>query len=227
MTPNPQNIGAAPEEYPIRALVLAYNPSLLHPDMLGTVRQWRQSGSDSFETRCDLSNCCGGGNTWVARGNAIAIDPTPEQIAEERAKAGLPSQEGEALPEAKPKGPSPSEVTQPGEGVDLEAIEARANAASPGPWENEKDNRVIRWDEIGPHRGEVILETKHFPASTGRDCEFIAHARQDIPALIAEVRRLRSSNEGLRSALDGLFNGGWTKEAIETARAALGKAGAA
>lgn len=70
----------------------------------------------------------------------------------------------------------------------LSEMEEREKAASPGPWENEKDYRVIRWDEIGPHRGEAILETKHFPASTGRDCDFIAHSRQDLPKLIESLR---------------------------------------
>lgn len=56
--------------------------------------------------------------------------------------------------------------------LDLDAIEARVAAASPGPW-------VITGDN---------------PCSNG-DGPFIAHAREDVPALLAEVRRLRDRSD--------------------------------
>lgn len=80
---------------------------------------------------------------------------------------------------------------------ELAAIEARANAATPGPWEDyygevtSADDAVhFRWlacDSPSP-KWEGYQETEQ--AST--DSAFIAAARMVIPALIAEVRRLRA-----------------------------------
>ena len=101
-----------------------------------------------------------------------------------------------------------------GAGLDLDAIEARVRAATPGPWER----------RIGPREGYSIKEKAKYmrgcaidngeplqvliadsdrpgidylvPALTGdgplaeANAEFIAHAREDVPALVAEVRRL-------------------------------------
>jgi len=92
------------------------------------------------------------------------------------------------------------------ERLDLDAIEARANAATPGPWLN-ADKKDIGKDWL---IGSVIdcgttLELSDRIVTTDRlsglnvtsggaheDAEFIAHARTDIPALIAEIRALRS-----------------------------------
>ena len=60
--------------------------------------------------------------------------------------------------------------------IDLEAIRARAEAASEGPWYEEG---WFTEDEDGDY---VEIE----PA----DAVFISHAREDIPALLAEVERL-------------------------------------
>ena len=59
--------------------------------------------------------------------------------------------------------------------IDLEAIEARVKAASEGPWYEEG---WFTEDEDGDY---VEIE----PA----DAVFISHAREDIPALLAEVKR--------------------------------------
>jgi len=65
----------------------------------------------------------------------------------------------------------------------LAEIEARCNAATPGRWYHwEGDCRVIT---SGP-MGELCTNIAEC-ASVG-DTEFIAHARQDIPALIEAVR---------------------------------------
>lgn len=63
----------------------------------------------------------------------------------------------------------------------LAAIEARANVAQRGPW---------RPDIDGP--GMVYAGALNWQ-DTGGNADFIAHARTDIPALIAEVRRLRAA----------------------------------
>jgi hypothetical protein len=89
---------------------------------------------------------------------------------------------------------------------DLREIEARANAATPGPWLVERqysgDNWMIGCLVVGTDSGDgknydVTITTDHLHASeygdaTARiDAEFVAHARTNVPALIAEVRRLR------------------------------------
>ena len=96
---------------------------------------------------------------------------------------------------------------------ELKAIEARANAATPGPWTIEKP----RVDGEGWATGVVIAATfagqgifskSGRPARvkpTGRvyrearggqypanDQTFIAHSREDIPSLLAEVRRMQA-----------------------------------
>jgi hypothetical protein len=108
--------------------------------------------------------------------------------------------------------------------LDLEAIKAREQAATDGPWQIVEDRyedaesvagklagRVAQrriftaWDHpqlhgptgvvngyttigtvagVSPHHGVSIEE---------RDAEFIAHAREDIPALLAEVERLQQA----------------------------------
>lgn len=68
----------------------------------------------------------------------------------------------------------------------LAAIRARANAATPGPWTSYEKNPT---DEY---------YASCFPA----DEEFIGHSREDIPALLDEVERLRTENERLRAELE-------------------------
>lgn len=72
--------------------------------------------------------------------------------------------------------------------LDLDAIKARTDAATPGPW--------IAGGAF-THPWEVCIAA-HLPfvelihtAQGGADAEFIAHARQDVPALLAEAKRLR------------------------------------
>lgn len=125
------------------------------------------------------------------------------------------------------------------EPLDLDAIEARADAATPGPWER---GEVWAWadvmaDRFGPNTcglcaaygepvwtGEVDINGRMMDAHKHRatdpyepdhvisgpdgvvagnydhedggifdpaDTEFVVHARSDVPALAAEVRRLR------------------------------------
>jgi hypothetical protein len=71
--------------------------------------------------------------------------------------------------------------------LDLNAIRKRAEASSSGPWHTYENYRK--------NNSEIITNSRHaFVAKvfTGQtDAEFIAHARQDVPALLAEVERLR------------------------------------
>ena len=69
-------------------------------------------------------------------------------------------------------------------------IRARVEAATPGPW---KDVWPCNCEEIsisrdGAHRHEELHMTPP-------DTDFIAHSRQDIPDLLAEVARLTAERE--------------------------------
>jgi hypothetical protein len=73
----------------------------------------------------------------------------------------------------------------------IEEIKARANAATPGPWEYE-----YYWYYDSPQvetLREVVCRVQDED-----DGRFIAHARQDIPDLISEITRLTAENEGLK-----------------------------
>lgn len=74
--------------------------------------------------------------------------------------------------------------------LDLEAIRARAAAARPGPWKLYGDGDPDDWRGItnGNDADELCIYDE---GGHGHDdAVFIAHARQDVPALIAEVERL-------------------------------------
>jgi hypothetical protein len=64
--------------------------------------------------------------------------------------------------------------------ADLDAIEARYEAATPGPWRVEKS-----WVVGGKGRGEWNVAC--VAGEPPRDADFIAHARTDIPALLAAI----------------------------------------
>lgn len=103
---------------------------------------------------------------------------------------------------------------------ELAAIEELATAATPGPWYVRGDldddhaanlvavsttpeaSRTQRWPNFDA--GEMIAATlvqfpnRYVDCSDQRwdeNAQFIAHARQDIPRLIAEVRRLKNALE--------------------------------
>ncbi len=81
---------------------------------------------------------------------------------------------------------------------ELDAIEARAAAATPGPWEPTRDGSLVMDSET---------DLFHvFPHTRGPDdpldfsvqkpnAAFIAHAREDVPNLVAEVRMMRAQRE--------------------------------
>jgi hypothetical protein len=77
---------------------------------------------------------------------------------------------------------------------DLAEIGARVEAATPGPWE--------AWVEGRDHTGGSSMIRTGLSAETSTDIEmtgattedydFIANARQDVPALVAEIRRFQT-----------------------------------
>lgn len=86
--------------------------------------------------------------------------------------------------------------------LDLDGIKARAEAATPGPWVNINDSTVEAdcgdedcrwWDVEGYHTHTVHVR--------GSNAAFIAAARSDIPALVAEVEALRYELGNVRVVL--------------------------
>ena len=82
---------------------------------------------------------------------------------------------------------------------DLEAIEARCSKATPGPWFVGVRTGYGGWplfslrDMVGPTEEE-----------TDAVREFIMHAREDVPALLARVRELGAENAALRKQVGEL-----------------------
>jgi hypothetical protein len=81
---------------------------------------------------------------------------------------------------------------------ELAAIDARANAATPGPWwpwvegrDGTSGDTFIGRGLDGSRHSDLYLTTDQGDDLRPEDVDFIAHARQDIPRLVAEVRRLR------------------------------------
>lgn len=87
---------------------------------------------------------------------------------------------------------------------ELAEIEGRANNATPGPWWVERPHTwkpqpyrtlddFIAYSPFGEQGrsdpAHIFDLMEKYDVDT--DYEFIAHARTDIPALIAEIRRLR------------------------------------
>lgn len=88
--------------------------------------------------------------------------------------------------------------------VDIEAIKAREKAASPGPWRRGDSMTRQSSDFNVSGSGEWPIfdsDSQRIGVLDGKpiklNAEFVAHARQDIPALIAEVEALREAHEVL------------------------------
>ena len=117
--------------------------------------------------------------------------------------------------------------------IDLDEIERRANAATPGPWTYHDGCGYVEVPPCGAIEFKPGWERSvHFLARVhnnhvegedglGFDGAFIAHARTDVPALIARVRELEAQldelwtrykkldeeDDSLREALAGAMDG--------------------
>jgi hypothetical protein len=103
--------------------------------------------------------------------------------------------------------------------AELDQIERRTDAATPGPWfvrflddvdamslvavSTQPDTgQGERWPDFEPSTiiaATVVQEPRYVDIEDGRwdeNARFIAHARSDIPRLVAEVRRLREAKGG-------------------------------
>ena len=77
---------------------------------------------------------------------------------------------------------------------ELAEIRQRANAATPGPWSMKQDGAEFYIADRNGRWLDVTLS----------DAIFISHARQDIPALLAEVERLRADIEHVSTVGESL-----------------------
>lgn len=78
---------------------------------------------------------------------------------------------------------------------DLEAIKARAEAATEGPWHIDHDERTVR--AIDPANGKIMFNRagtphRHWQQQGQADAEFIAHARDDVPRLVAALEAVEN-----------------------------------
>ena len=84
----------------------------------------------------------------------------------------------------------------PLEDFELAAIEERCRAASPGPWRAFFGPGIGGPDFImvsdADEEPDMYVDRDGKPASSF-DLDFIASARQDVPRLVAEIRRLRKN----------------------------------
>jgi hypothetical protein len=92
---------------------------------------------------------------------------------------------------------------------EISEIEARAEAATPGPWEG---SSAFRWyphkdvepliGVLGPNDENAVCWVPDEWDQWEANNSFIAHAREDIPKLMAEVRRQKKEITEVRGLLE-------------------------
>lgn len=82
-------------------------------------------------------------------------------------------------------------------GLDLAAIRARADAATPGDWEATNNHRILGPPPALPSHSLPRDLNPVAEAGNYADALFIAAARTDVPALLAEVERLTAGAAAL------------------------------
>lgn len=97
--------------------------------------------------------------------------------------------------------------------LDLDAVSRRCEAATPGPWKayhrdgsyspaDDESNAGLGLEVDGPP--DAVLRGTYRRSA---DAQFIAHAREDIPALLARVRELEQEAAALRARVAQLQRG--------------------
>lgn len=89
--------------------------------------------------------------------------------------------------------PVDSSSSKPLTEMDLQAIEQRLRECTPGPWRHRMlgfiETAYEPWHIIGVTCRQQTSQSEPLPSV--QNAEFIAHAREDVPLLINEIRRLR------------------------------------
>lgn len=94
------------------------------------------------------------------------------------------------------------EITPSPEPLDVEAIRKRCDAATPGPWAATQPEERHRDALQITSRGYVIAELGD--EVTNEDAAFIAHAREDVPRLLAEIGNLTSELDAMNANFQAL-----------------------
>lgn len=85
----------------------------------------------------------------------------------------------------------------------ISEIKAREQAATPGPWVSVFDLKGFTIYDMSGEKGKIIAKLRNSKCKYKQpDAAFIAHARTDIPALLAEVERLTEELESSEKAND-------------------------
>lgn len=96
---------------------------------------------------------------------------------------------------------------------ELEAIKARADAATPGPWDFVHvyygEDTILCVHENGTTTAIANAHTVDGEFNGEINAEFIAHARADIPTLVAEVERQTAYIARLEARLRDLLEFDW------------------
>lgn len=89
----------------------------------------------------------------------------------------------------------------------LEEIQARADAATDGPWAAAKSADGYGKKVLGPRRaGDLgqglvtLMKPIFWNTESARNAEFIAHARQDVPKLVTALRAVEAAMDDLDTA---------------------------
>lgn len=85
---------------------------------------------------------------------------------------------------------------------ELDRLEALAQAATPGPWER----RFHDQNEVETRDGIRVATFNEARRDTWHNARFISAARAAVPALVAEVRRLRDEHKDCDAQLDGAMS---------------------
>lgn len=88
--------------------------------------------------------------------------------------------------------------------AELAEIKARVDAATPGTWTVDDSEAAIGWDVVATGEDNLCGWVANGAPGEGAFCEepdarFVAHARTDVPRLVAEVERLNSVLDRYRS----------------------------
>lgn len=98
--------------------------------------------------------------------------------------------------------------------LDLDAIQARADAATKGEWRANRANGIHERDGTC-----IALTFSPYGDQKTLDAAFIAHSREDVPALVAALREARAVAWDARKLIaDGPY---MAPEVYEPARAAV------
>jgi len=73
---------------------------------------------------------------------------------------------------------------------EIKEIKTRLEKTTPGPWTSISESRG---ETVGTDFIMTAGEDIYLMGATLVDQDFIAHARQDVPRLIAEIERLKAS----------------------------------